>query len=100
MVLSWRRRSRRDPRLNRGPRLDDAARGVALTFGRTLHDAMAGSVSERVLLEGMWFSLEQCGRLLRDAVNLFEGGSDPTAVGLAMLAREEMGKARILRDLW
>jgi len=48
----------------------------------------------------MWFSLEQCGLLLRDAVNLYEGGSDATAVGLAMLAREEMGKARILRDLW
>jgi AbiV family abortive infection protein len=57
-------------------------------------------VSARVLLEGMWYCLEQCGILLRDAVTLYERGSRATAVGLAMLAREEMGKARILRDLW
>jgi hypothetical protein len=49
-------------------------------------------VSERVLLEGAWFALEQSGILLRDAVTLYERASPVTAVGLAMLAREEMAK--------
>jgi AbiV family abortive infection protein len=57
-------------------------------------------VSERVLLEGAWFGLEQCGILLRDAVTLHRCASRASAVGLAMLAREEMGKARILLDFW
>src|SRR5437867_12539698 len=57
-------------------------------------------ISEQLLLEGAWYSFEQCGILLRDAVALYERGSHSTAVGLALLAREEMGKARILLDLW
>jgi AbiV family abortive infection protein len=57
-------------------------------------------VSARVLLEGAWYSLEQCSILLRDAVTLHKNASPVTAVGLAMLAREEMGKARILLDFW
>jgi hypothetical protein len=57
-------------------------------------------VSARVLLEGVWYSLEQCGFLLRDAVTLYNHQGRVTAVGLAMLAREEMGKARILLALW
>jgi len=44
--------------------------------------------------------MEQCGILLRDAVILHKNASPVTAVGLAMLAREEMGKARILLDFW
>ena len=57
-------------------------------------------VSARVLLEGAWYSLQQCGILLRDAVTLYNHEGRVTAVGLAMLAREEMGKARILLALW
>ncbi len=57
-------------------------------------------ITARVLLEGSWYCLEQCGILLRDAVILHDRGSLSTAIGLAMLAREEMGKARILLGLW
>jgi AbiV family abortive infection protein len=57
-------------------------------------------ISDRVLLEGAWFALEQCGVLLRDAVALYERESPVTALGLALLAREEMGKSRILLDVW
>lgn len=57
-------------------------------------------VSQRLLLEGAWYSYEQCGILLRDAVALHDSVKSMTAVGLAMLAREELGKARILLDLW
>jgi AbiV family abortive infection protein len=58
------------------------------------------SVSDRVLFQGAWYSFEQCGVLLRDAVLLYENGSHATTVGLAMLARGEMGKGRMLLDLW
>ena len=57
------------------------------------------TVSARYLLEGFWYALEQCGRLLHDAIGLYELGRFGTAAGLAMLAREEMGKARILFKL-
>jgi AbiV family abortive infection protein len=57
-------------------------------------------VTPTVLLQGAWFAFEQCGILLRDAVRLYARGSRATAVGLALLAREELGKARISLDFW
>jgi len=57
------------------------------------------TVSVRYLLEGAWYALEQCGRLLHDAIDLYERDRFGTAVGLAILAREELGKARILIQL-
>jgi AbiV family abortive infection protein len=57
-------------------------------------------VSLSVLLEGVVFSLVNCGRLLSDAMVLYDAGSEQTAAGLAMLAREELGKYRILLKLW
>ena len=50
------------------------------------------------LLEGAWYAFEQSGRLLNDAVTLFDGGSHSTAAGIALLGREELGKGRILLD--
>lgn len=52
------------------------------------------------LLKGTWYSLEQCGRLLKAAAILYKEKDYSTAVGVAMLAREELGKHRILRDEW
>ena len=57
-------------------------------------------VATPMLLEGAWYSLEQCGRLLSDAVALYRAGSEATAVGLAMLGREELGKYRSLLESW
>ena len=55
------------------------------------------AVTEQVLLEGSWLALEQAGALLQDAVRLHSAGSYATAVALAMFAREELGRSRILR---
>jgi AbiV family abortive infection protein len=52
------------------------------------------------LMKGSWFALEQCGHLLQSAALLYRAGQHSCAVGLAMLAREELGRYRILRDLW
>jgi AbiV family abortive infection protein len=52
------------------------------------------------LLKGAWYSLEQCGHLLKAAAVLYREKEYSTAVGVAMLAREELGKHRILRDEW
>ena len=49
------------------------------------------------LLKGLWYSLEQCGRLLKSAGVLYEEKDYSTAVGVAMFAREELGKHRLLR---
>jgi AbiV family abortive infection protein len=57
-------------------------------------------VAGSTLLSGGIFALEQCGRLLEDAVILFEHSRHATAAGVALLAREEMGRHRILLDLW
>jgi hypothetical protein len=48
-----------------------------------------------VLLKGAWYPLEQCGRLLSDAVALYRQKSYSTAVALAMIGREELGKYRM-----
>jgi AbiV family abortive infection protein len=52
------------------------------------------------LLRGTVFALEQCGLLLRDARILCEAGSYASAVVLAAFAREELGRYKILRELW
>src|SRR5437870_6122269 len=53
-----------------------------------------------VLLRGAWYSLEQCGRLLSDAIVLYREKSYSSAVALAMIGREELGKHRMLLDEW
>ena len=57
-------------------------------------------VTVQSLLMGSLFALEQCGRLLEDAVILFEHSRHASAAGVALLAREELGRYRILLDLW
>jgi AbiV family abortive infection protein len=52
------------------------------------------------LIRGAWYAIEQCGLLLRDAVLLYDNGRAPTAIGLALFAREELGKSQILLELW
>ena len=58
------------------------------------------NVSADVLLKGAWYSIEQCGCLLRDAVTLYSKQRYASAVALALLAREELGRYRILLELW
>jgi AbiV family abortive infection protein len=55
-------------------------------------------VTERFLLEGALYALENSGALLRDAVALYERGSYASAIVMAMFGREELGKYRMLRD--
>jgi AbiV family abortive infection protein len=57
-------------------------------------------VAAPVLLRGAWYSLEQCGRLLSDAVGLYRGKSYSSSVALAMIGREELGKHRMLLEQW
>lgn len=57
---------------------------------------MAAQITPAELAQGGWYALEQCGHLLSDAVSLFDLGRYATAASLAMLAREEYGKAREL----
>jgi AbiV family abortive infection protein len=58
------------------------------------------SVAPDVLLRGAWYALEQCGHLLQNAVALHGGRAYASAVALALLGREELGRYRILLDLW
>jgi AbiV family abortive infection protein len=51
------------------------------------------------LLQGAWYALLQSAHLLTDAVLLFGAGRASTAAGLALLAREELGRFRLLLDL-
>jgi AbiV family abortive infection protein len=60
---------------------------------------MMAKIAPAELAQGGWYALEQCGHLLDDAVLLFDLGRYATAVGLAMLAREEYEKARTLFKL-
>jgi AbiV family abortive infection protein len=60
---------------------------------------MPASVTPKYLLEGAAYALEQCGLLLRDANTLYRSGSYSSAVALALFAREELGRYRILLDL-
>jgi AbiV family abortive infection protein len=60
---------------------------------------MPTSVTPEYLLEGAAYALEQCGLLLRDANSLYSCGSYASAVAVALFAREELGRWRILLDL-
>jgi AbiV family abortive infection protein len=60
---------------------------------------MPVSVSPQYLLEGAVYALEQCGLLLRDANLLYRNGSYASAVAVALFAREELGRYRILLEL-
>ncbi len=58
------------------------------------------SVSPNVLLKRAWYALEQCGHLLQDSVKLYSAGRYANSVALALLAREELGRCKILFHLW
>ena len=60
---------------------------------------MTGTVSEKLLLEGAWYALEHGGRLLESASTLHDADDSATAVALAMFAREDVGRSRLLRIL-
>lgn len=64
-----------------------------------MSDVGSAEVSTATLIEGAWWALEQCGRLLRSARTLFATGDPATAVAVAMLAREELGRSRLLAEL-
>jgi AbiV family abortive infection protein len=61
--------------------------------------AMSTFVTDRFLLEGAVYALEQCGRLLHAANLLYKGGDWATAKALALSAWEELGRSTILLDL-
>ena len=51
----------------------------------------------KFLLEGSYYALIQCGRLLTSAVILYKASDYSTAVGLAALSHEELGRSWYLR---
>jgi hypothetical protein len=61
---------------------------------------MTNPVTAQTLWEGSWLALEQAGRLLRSASILWDSGDPSTAVAIAMLGREELGRSRLLRQPW
>jgi AbiV family abortive infection protein len=58
------------------------------------------SVRADVLLRGAWYAVEQSGLLLTNAITLHSNKAYASAVVLALLAREELGRGNILLDLW
>lgn len=58
-----------------------------------------GSVTAQYLLEGAYYTLEQCGILLSDAVVLCKNRSYSSATVLAAFAREALGQTYILQEL-
>lgn len=58
------------------------------------------SVRADVLLQGAWYAVEQSGLLLAHAITLYSSNAYASAVVLALLAREELGRGNILLDLW
>lgn len=56
------------------------------------------NATPKFLLEGSYYALVQCGRFLTSAVMLYKAGDHATAVGLAALAHEELGRSNYLRD--
>ena len=60
---------------------------------------MTNTITADLLFEGSWHALEQAGRLLRGAVRLFDSGEFATSILVGMLAREELGRSLILREL-
>jgi AbiV family abortive infection protein len=59
-----------------------------------------GKVTPQYLLTGAVLALEQCGLLLRDANHLYRLGSYATAIAVAAHAHEEIGRYKILLELW
>jgi AbiV family abortive infection protein len=57
-------------------------------------------MSPEDVLKGAFYALEQCGLLLRDANILYRNRSYASTVALASFACEELGRHRILLDLW
>jgi AbiV family abortive infection protein len=57
-------------------------------------------VTERDLLEGMWLAMQSSGEGLGASVDLLHRGRHAHAAALAMIALEELGKARLLRKFW
>jgi AbiV family abortive infection protein len=57
-------------------------------------------VTERDLLEGMWFAMQSSGEGLGASVDLLHRRRHAHAAALAMIALEELGKARLLRKFW
>jgi AbiV family abortive infection protein len=57
---------------------------------------MAKGITPDSLLHGALYALRQSAYLLNDAILLSGAGRAPTAAGLALLAREELGRFRLL----
>jgi AbiV family abortive infection protein len=60
---------------------------------------MAKGVRPNSLLHGAWYALRQSACLLTDGILLFGAGRAATAAGLALLAREELGRFHCLLKL-
>ncbi len=58
------------------------------------------NVTAEVLLKGALYALEQSGILLQDALLLYGSKAYSSAVALAMIGREELGKYRMLLEQW
>lgn len=56
------------------------------------------NATPQYLLEGSYYALIQCGRLLNSAATLYKTGDHVTALGLAALAWEELGRSCYLKD--
>jgi len=59
----------------------------------------SGYLTPSQAAEGMSAALRNARRLTADAEILFRAGSWPTATSLALLALEEAGKVKVLREL-
>lgn len=55
-------------------------------------------VEGNTLAEGSWYAIEQAGRLMHAANAVFLSGDHCSSLVLAMMAREEIGRANILRE--
>ena len=58
------------------------------------------NIQAPILVQGFWFATVQAGRLLESAVVLYDQGHMQTAASIALLAQEELGKAKILRKFF
>lgn len=56
-------------------------------------------VTEQTLIEGVWFAVEQSGRLLQSAVLLCNTGDYSSGLVMAMFSREELGRSRLLMEI-
>jgi AbiV family abortive infection protein len=57
------------------------------------------SLTEQTLLEGAWWGIEQAGRDMNSAVNLYNAGDLAGAVVRALLGREEIGRSQKLQTM-